>query len=182
MKNLTRLLMIAVAAGLWIAPAGEAKTVKVNWQEYKGLVGGKLQFHVTKIVVTPRSWSVSMTVTNASPYTIAITKPPTIPAGPFKGLWDYRVAGFGLAAYAPPSRVSTGGWRIGMSDHATPSIPSSLGPRASWKGVFSGKTKVPQKTELRLTFGLFTITDAPDESKRSVGTQFSWLTDHRFRL
>jgi hypothetical protein len=174
--------LFLIALGLIAAPSAQAKTLKVDWREYSGLVGGQVNFRITKIVVTPTSWSVTATVTNNSPYTLDVTNPPLLSSGPFQGMWSTRSAGFGLVVYTPPKGTSTGGYGVRPSNHASPSLPRKLSPKATWRGTFSGTTKVPKGNELRLSFGWFIISDAPSERKSYIGTQFGLVTHHLFRL
>jgi hypothetical protein len=186
------LLAVLAAALVLAVPTAQAKTLTVNWNEAYSFPGaGFLTFHVTKIVVTRTSWQVTMTVANKSPYTLDVSRPPldTLPSidPTFKG-WGGCGAvnlgrqAFGLTKYVPPGKGHTGGYLTLPWTHAQPGFPSKLEPNDNWHGTYSGSGPVLRKTELRLCFGLFTITDAPSADKSDVGTYFSWMTRHTFQL
>jgi hypothetical protein len=189
-------VLAAAAVVLVVGPGAEAKTLTVNWNEaYSFPDSGFLSFHVTKIAVTPTNWQVTMTMANKSPYTLGISTPPlgTVKyIDPnFKG-WggcgavNIAQQGFGLTKYeykpAPNGGRGLGGYLTLPWKHATPSFPSRLKPNAKWHGAYSGSGPVPRNTELRLCFGLFTLSDAPNADKSKIGTSFSWMTRHTFQL
>ncbi len=182
-----RILLIAITAALAGATAQatpqaratQAKTLNVNWREYKDLVGGQLNFRITKIVVTPTNWSITATVANRSPYTLSITRPKINNTPPNQGIWFSRDSGFGLADY---TGTPGGGFFVHPNQHARPTLPTSLKPNGFWQGTFSGKASIPTRRDLRVSFGWFTISAAPDTDKGYVGQQFNWITDHSFRL
>lgn len=188
----TVLAALAVALVL-AAPSAQAKTLTVNWTEAYSFPGsGFLTFHVTKIMVTPSNWQVTMTVANKSPYTLDLSRPPLATEQSidpsFRGWGGCGVVnlgrqGFGLTKYVPPGRGhGTGGYLTLPWTHAQPGFPSKLKPNDKWHGTYSGSGPVLRKTELRLCFGLFTIADAPNADKSNVGTYFSWMTRHTFQL
>jgi hypothetical protein len=189
-------VLAAAAVVLVVGPAAEAKTVAVNWNEAYSFSGsGFLAFHVRKIAVTQSNWQVTMTVANKSPYTVEISRPPlgsvTYIDPKFKG-WggcggvNLGRQAFGLTKYeykpAPNGGRGIGGYLTLPWTHATPGFPSKLKPNEKWHGTYSGSGPIPRKTELRLCFGLFTITDAPDANKSDIGTYFSWMTRHTLQL
>jgi hypothetical protein len=180
--SMRRALLVALVAAAVFVPAAESKTLKVNWQEYKGLSGGQVDFHVTKIVVTGTRWSMTTTVANHSSYTLGISQPPTFTNGSIRGLWTSRNSGFGLAVFSAPTKPGEyGGYFVRPYQHAKPALPSKLGPGITWAGTISGTTRVPKRNDLRLSFGWFTILDAPADRTAFVGEQFNWITDHTFR-
>lgn len=191
-----RLVLLPLTALLLLVPSAQAKTLTVNWNEaYSFPNSGSLTFHVTKIAVTPTSWRVTMTMKNKSPNTLEISRPPldTVPYldPKFKG-WggcgavNLGKQAFGLTKYTykpgPNGGRGLGGYLTLPWTHATPGFPSKLKPNASWRGTYSGAGPVPRKTELRLCFGLFTMTDAPSADKSEIGTYFSLMTRHTFKL
>jgi hypothetical protein len=189
------LLLVAVSV-----PAAQAKTLKVNWNERYSFAGsGFLTFHVTRIVVTPNTWQVAMSVANNSSYTLDLSRPPiqldskylhyldpTFKGWGGCGETNLGKQGFGLAKYAykpaPDGGRGYGGFLTLPWTHAKPSFPSKLKPNDTWTGTYSGAGRVPRTTELRLCFGLFTISSAPDQNKSEIGTYFSWMTRHKFQL
>jgi hypothetical protein len=196
MNRTRHLILLPLAALLLVVPAAQAKTLTVNWNEvYSFSDSGFLTFHVTKIAVTPTNWQVTMTVTNKSPYTLDVSTPAldTVPyIDPnFKG-WggcgsvNQGRQGFGLTKYAykpaPNGRRGLGGYLTLPWKNAMPDFPSKLKPNEKWQGSYSGSGPLRKKTELRLCFGLFTVTDAPGADKSQIGTYFSWMTRHTFQL
>jgi hypothetical protein len=191
------LVLLPLAAWLVLAPAAQARTFTVNWNEAYSFYGsGFLTFHVTRIAVTPANWQIKMTLNNKSPYTLDIRTPALETAAyidpNFKGWAGCGVTnlgggqGFGLTKYeykpAPNGGRGNSGYLTLPWTHATPNFPSKLKPNATWHGIYSGAGPVPRKTELRLCFGLFTITDAPSTDKSQIGTYFSLMTRHTFQL
>jgi hypothetical protein len=177
-----RLALLLTVVSLLAVPAAQAKTLKVNWREYKGLPTGQVDFHVTKIVTTSAGWSVTATVANRSPYTLAVSRPPTNASRPYPGTWTGRNSGFGIAFFVPATQAGeVGGYDVRPNQHAQPALPTKLAPNATWTGTFSGNAKLPKRSDLRVAFGYFTISAAPADSKAEVGQGFNWITDHTFR-
>jgi hypothetical protein len=191
------LVLLPLAALLLLVPAAQAKTLTVNWNEAYSFPGsGFLTFHVSKIVVTPTNWHATMTMANKSPYTLDVSTPPLGTAAyidpNFKGWGGCGVTnlgrgqGFGLTKYEyKPAKNGVRGIAGYLTlpwTHATPGFPSKLKPNTTWHGTYAGAGPVPKKTELRLCFGLFTITDAPSADKSQLGTYFSLMTRHTFQL
>jgi hypothetical protein len=178
-----RRLVVVAALSLVLAPAAGAKTLKVNWHESKAVGAGRVDFHVTKIVVAARRWSVTAEVANRSPYALRVAQPKAMEAN--GTVWS-RDAGFGVAYRSTdPNCVPVQGCVPGLwafrAATGTPTLPASLAAGATWSGTFSGTAKLPHRTDLRLTFGYFTVTAAPDADVAYVGTSFNWVTDHTFR-
>jgi hypothetical protein len=177
-----RLAALVAVVALLAVPAAKAKTLKVNWREYKGLPTGRVDFHVTRIVVTATSWSVTATVANHSPYALDVSRPKTFDSKPYGGTWTGRDSGFGVAFFVPPSGAGeTGGYLVRPNQHAQPGLPAKLGSNAIWTGTFTGRAKLPKRNDLRVSFGWFTISSAPTDRSGDVGQGFNWITDHTFR-
>jgi hypothetical protein len=182
MIPIMRLALLLTVLSLIVVPAAEAKTLKVNWREYKGLPTGQFNFRVTKIITTATSWSVTATVANHSPYTLDVSRPKTTDSQPYPGTWTGRDSGFGIAFHVPPTNPGEiGGYDVRPNQHSLPALPSKLAPNATWTGTCTGKAKLPKRSELRVAFGFFTISAAPADRGTDVGQAFNWITDHTFR-
>jgi hypothetical protein len=60
-----------------------------------------------------------------------------------------------------------------------PPLPSDLPPGGSWEGSISAPGSLAARLYVRIVFGrLVAMGDAPD----GMHTQFSWITDHSYRL
>lgn len=178
-----RLAALLAIISVVVVPAAQAKTLKPNWREYKGLGTGQVDFRVTKIVVTATSWSVTATVANHSPYTLNVSRPQTFDSPIYRDVWTGRDSGFGIAFYVPPAHAGeTGGYDVRPNQHAQPSLPTKLAANATWTGTFTGKTRLPKRNDLRISFGWFTISAAPTDRSSDIGQSFNWITDHTFRV
>lgn len=172
-------LGVVVTCLLFVSPAA-AKTLRVNWTEYHSFGDGQATFHITKVVITPTSWSATASVTNRSSLTLSVTKPPTQTYPTIKGLWDQRNSGFGVAFQVPASSSGSGGYFVRPATFATPALPTTLAPGATWRGTFGGTAKLPRRNDLRLSFGSLAVTKASQSAW--IGQTFNRITDHTFRI
>ena len=144
------------------ATAADATKVPTSWQERVGYANGKgfLRIYVRRLEVTGSRWTARVGMTNNSSMTVRLVtrqdKPnPDTPftywAGP--GIWW-------------SSYVKGGTWWPGAGTvltHSvratvTPRYPTSLAPRKSWFGTFSGPTaKLPRDRLLRIGFGILDL-------------------------
>jgi hypothetical protein len=140
------------------------RVLKVGWNERKSFEQGFMAFHVSKITVSPNSWSVTASFTNHSQYTIS-----TVP-----GTTTGRGSGLSILYYVPPSPgAATGGYLALPAQTRRPAVPV-LGPGGTWSGVFGARGRLPRKKDLYFGFGWYT--------GDGLGGGFNWITVHRFRL
>jgi hypothetical protein len=123
---------------------------------------------------------VTATVTNNSGYTIDVSRPKAFDS---RGLWTDKSAGFGVAVFVPPRPNTTdvGGYLVHPARTARPALPTRLAAHATWTGTFSASDRLPRKSDMRVSFGLFTVAAAPAADAAFVGQAFDWVTDHSFR-
>jgi hypothetical protein len=174
-----RTLMCTVVAALALAPAARATVLPTNWietQPYSG-VSGSLRVSVRKIEVTKTTWNAWVGLSNRSSFRVKVTQVMTRGAGEGLPLVFFAGPGIWWQTYEKGSWWPGAGRSVTHSAKATsvtPSYPSTLAPRATWFGTFSGAlTKVPKDRLLRIGFGSF----------EPAGGRVSLVsTTHQFRL
>ncbi|HEY3183613.1 MAG TPA: hypothetical protein VGJ77_12305 [Gaiellaceae bacterium] len=176
---MTRLAVVALVAAL-AAPAAAAKTLRVNWIERKSFTdGGALVFRVTRITVTPASWSATVRIENRTRVDFGVYAGCTgfAPQNPSPGM--------AVVYYAGGLGWKTGTWIRG----ATTPLPKRLDGGASWSGTVGGRAWLPAATDLRLAFGYFKPLAAgppagcrkPFAMRAASTDEVFWITDHTFR-
>lgn len=165
---MTRVLTLFVLAALALAPAVQARTIKLNWVDRVTSDFGyqPMTFKVASVTITARAWSVRGSVTNRSKRAVRIARPAP-------GYPQQYAFGLGWASACPPPntacRLDTRRWT-----YAKPALPSRLRPGQRWEGVFGGPGVVPRGTLVNVTFGRFV------PAGETQG--FNWITQRAFKL
>jgi hypothetical protein len=168
--------LIGLALGL--APATDAKTLRLNWRERTPNCCGYplMSFTIRTATLrtirsTLRDWAVQAEIANLSGRTISIERPEHY--YPPKG-------GFALFSSTSSCPPSPGPWAPGAcsdsekrASYIRPRLPQKLEPGQRWRGVFGGRAVLVRRKLISISFGVF----APPS-----GEPFSWLTQHTFRL
>ena len=186
--------VLAAAFVALLAVAGAARAdgavIKTNWSERLDYANmpGFVRLYVRKLVVTRASWKAWVGVTNNSQMTVHLTarlERPN-PGAPFAywagpGIW-WSTYLAGSAWWPGAGTVLTHSIR----GTASPRYPTTLRPRKSWFGTFSGQTaKLPRDRLLRVGFG---ILDYPqpgpvvDINGRPFRREVVLSTTHQFKL
>jgi hypothetical protein len=188
-------LLVLAAAGIALACAGatdaDAATIKAGWTERVDYASGRgfLRLYVRKIEVTRSTWKAWVGLTNSAPVTVRLSarlerpvadEPFTYWAGP--GIW--------WSSYLRSSSWWPGaGTVLTHSSRAAavrPAYPTSLGPRKSWFGTFSGATpKLPRDRLLRIGFGTLEYVEpgpTVDQNGRPLRREIVLSTTHQFTL
>jgi hypothetical protein len=176
-----RVALVAAVVGL-AGPAGsaDARTIPMNWRDVQPLDGGQIVYRTTKIWIHSDTFSVSLSVTNRTTYSIRF-----FPSSGYDPV--YRMPpGFGLA-FRPP--LQRGGTRARTLHTITahtfsPSLlfPETLGIGKTWTGTFSGRSPLLRTHRTWwVTFGLA----APWKGKHAVSTWTGphdtfWISDTSF--
>jgi hypothetical protein len=166
-----------LALALAVAPAADAKTRTVDWHEQVKIPGGVLRFHITRIATTTRTWSVTISIENASAAAVSLDPAGNIPVGPSpNAVWRGGVA---LLEYHRVYTANVAGiigewWQHPAS---TRGLPRSLAAHRTWRGAIGGTAKLRPKQAYHLGLGAFTSADATGGGKPLV-----WITDHSFTL
>jgi hypothetical protein len=166
LSALLMLVLPSVAASGEKARRGTTRTITVKWNERKVIEGDNYAaFHVSKIVVAPRSWAVSAAIANHSTYTLNI----------IKGTTTGRGSGMSILYYVPPpsGQIATGGYLAIPAQYKKPGLVV-LRPGETWSGTFGGTGALPKHKALSIGFGYFTGS--------GLGGGFNWITDHTFTL
>src|SRR5919112_1118734 len=66
----------AALLALVVAPAASAKTFNVDWHEQKVTAGRAVSFRGPRIVITPTSWSLTLSIRNGTRAALRVTTPP----------------------------------------------------------------------------------------------------------
>lgn len=158
-----------------IRPArpAEPQRAELDWREtYPAATGERLVFEVGTLAVTADGWSVTVAVTNRTPFRFEI----------YTGPADY---GFGLMLFSDANleavEAANREGRLPAVRGATtivPEPPATLQPSATWRGTLSARGSLPDGSFVRVVFGTFLgEDDAPEEFSRVV-----WFTDRSHRL
>lgn len=167
--------------------SASAVVLKTNWNELQMFADGTggVRVYVRKIEIRGRTWKAWVGLTNRSAKKITLlsreegqgNSPYAFWAGP--GLWWAK-------------RLPGGSWWPGASVSVTrsakalvkPAYVSSLAPRKSWFGTFSGTTdRVPKDRLLRVGFGIVQFgVVAVDPQGRPIHHDLPLSTTHQFRL
>jgi hypothetical protein len=185
-KWIRALVVVVVSAGA-MSPAASAVVLKTNWNELQTFSNGKggVRLYVRKIEIRSRTWKAWVGLTNRSAKKISLVAREERQAnGPFSfwagpGLWWAK-------------RVPGGSWWPDASTLITrstkavvkPAYTTSLAPRKSWFGTFSGTTdKVPKDRLLRVGFGILQLESTGfDLQGNPVRHEVPLSTTHQFRL
>jgi hypothetical protein len=182
-RTVAFLLLVLVAAGCGTAETGgepvrparpaEPQRAELNWREaHPAATGERLVFEVGTLAVTAEGWSVTVAVTNRTPYRFQIYTGPAdygfglmlFPTGDLKAVEDANREGR-LPAVRPAARI-------------VPEPPAILQPGATWRGTLSAPGSLADGSFVRVVFATFLgEQDAPEEFTRVV-----WFTDHTHRL
>lgn len=177
-----RQALLIVAVALVAAPAAaDARTIKVDWREQKALRGGgALTFHVTRIVATPQSWRVTITIGNTSGAPVTLAPAGQTLAFPSPNpIWHEGMALLELhrvvdANTGPNAHIE---WWEHRATTSTPPFPRSIRAHGSWTGTFGGSAHLVRGHSYALGLGAF-VSQAP----AGGGAIVFWITDHSFTL
>jgi hypothetical protein len=157
-----------VALALMVAPAANAKTFNVDWREQKVTAGRAVFFRVTRIVITPTSWSLTLSIRNGTRAALRVTTPPLfttpIPTLSIARKEQYRGE---TALVDDDHRVA--------HDPPPSQLPRSIAKGATWSGTIGGTGKMRHG---RYVVGLGWF-DPLDPA--AGGRGFYWITDHSVR-
>ena len=187
MPRSIRALAVAVVCAGVMAPVAPAVVIKTNWNELQTYGNGtrSVRLYVRQIEVRAGTWKAWVGVTNRSTQKIGLVAreerqlngPYSYWAGP--GLWW-------------AARVPGGSWWPDASATITrsvkaeirPAYVTSLAPKKSWFGTFSGTTaRLPKDRLLRVGFGLIQIPGTSvDLQGNPLKHEVPLSTTHQFRL
>jgi hypothetical protein len=178
-RALVVLVAVAFLAGCGASeqtplPPGPAppQAASLDWVERYPAKGPALEFSVSRFEVTASGWRAEIGIENDTSTRWRLAETPT--------------TGFGVMLFPTDevadveSRTQDGdlpGLREARS--FDPPLPSDLPPGGSWEGSISAPGSLAARLYVRIVFGrLVAMGDAPD----GMHTQFSWITDHSYRL
>jgi hypothetical protein len=155
-------------------PPGPAppQRAELHWTERYPGQGAALVFSATRFEVTKSGWRAEIGLENQTSTTWRLVETPT--------------TGFGVMLF-PSDEVSevearsSGGDLPGLREAQTfdPPLPPSLGPGESWHGAIGARGPLAAGLYARIVFGVLAATgDTPE----GMTSQFSWITDHAYRL
>jgi hypothetical protein len=155
-------------------PPGPAtpQQAELHWVERYPEKGAALVFTATRFEVTESGWRAEIGLENQTSTTWRLVETPT--------------TGFGVMLF-PSDEVSEVEARSGDGDlpglreaqSFDPPLPPSLGPGESWHGAIAAHGPLAAGLYARIVFGLLAATgDTPE----GMTAQFSWITDHAYRL
>ncbi len=167
--TLRRALGCAAGLALVLVPSAQARTIKLNWVEQRSATyfPVAMTFKVKDVTITKAAWSVHATFTNRSKKTIRISRKPAA---------YYARYSFGLGipnVVRQPGFVNTELETLNAT-YAKPAFPKQLRAGQIWTGVFGGPGLPPTGKLINVTFGVF--------SAPGIDKEWSWVTDHAFKL
>jgi hypothetical protein len=181
---LARPVLLVLAAASLLAGCGSGETpplppgpappqqAELHWVERYPAQGPALVFSADHFAVTGSGWRAQIGVENRTSVSWRLLEMPT--------------TGFGLMLF-PTDQVSevesrsSGGDLPGLRAAQTfdPPLPPSLPPGGSWHGTIAAPGPLAVGLYARIVFGrLVAIGDTPD----GMPAQFSWITDHSYKL
>lgn len=157
-------------------PAAPPQVATLDWVEAEPAKGPALVFGVRELRVTDRGWQADISIENRTAARFEI--PPAV---------ESSDRAFGLMLFidgelstleeqsrrgtTPPVRVA---------QQTTPATPEILAPGATWRGTISAPGRLQSGAYVRVSFGPLEAVDDPPDG--IPGNQFSWITDHAYRL
>jgi hypothetical protein len=183
MPSLRRALVVLAAVTLLAGcsssetpplPPGPAppQESELHWVERYPAEGAAIVFSATRFEVTRSGWRAEIGLENQTSTTWRLVETPT--------------TGFGVMLF-PSDEVaevearSSGGDLPGLREAQSfsPQLPPSLRPGESWHGAIAARGPLAAGLYARIVFGLLAATgDTPE----GMSQQFSWITDHAYRL
>jgi hypothetical protein len=187
MSRWIRAVAVVAALAASAAPEASAVVLKTNWNELQAFADGTggVRLYVRKIEIRGGTWKAWVGMTNRSAKRITLLAREEGQAGSPYAFW----AGPGLWW---AKRVPGGSWWPGASVSVTrsakadvkPAYVSSLAPKKSWFGTFSGTTgRLPKDRLIRVGFGIVQFgVVAVDPQGRPIHHELPLSTTHQFRL
>ena len=159
-----RVVLVALAAFV-VVPAAGAKTFNVDWREQKVTGGRPVSFRITRIVITPTSWSLRLSIKNGTEAALKVTTPPLFTT-PIKFLIISR-----REQYRGETALVDDDHRV-THDPPASQLPKSIAKGATWSGTISGTGKMRHGRYV-VGLGWFEPLDPA-----AGGSGFYWVTDH----
>jgi len=150
---------------LVVAPAAGAKTFNVDWREQKTTGGRVVAFRITRVVITPTSWSVKLSIRNGTRGALKVTTPAAMTT-PIPHLSILR-----KEQYRGETALVDDDHRV-AHDPPSSQLPRSIAKGATWSGTVSGTGKMRHGRYV-VGLGWFEPLDP-----RAGGRGFYWVTDH----
>ena len=187
MSRLIRVVAVVALLAGGVVPTASAVVLKTNWNELQTFADGTggVRIYVRKIELRGHGWKAWVGLTNRSAKRITLlareerqgNTPYMYWAGP--GLWwATRVPG---ASWWPGGSLS-----VTHSTKATvaPAYVSSLAPKKSWFGTFSGTTeRLPKDRLISVGFGILQFGVLyVDQQGNTIRHEMPISTNHQFRL
>jgi hypothetical protein len=155
-------------------PPGPAppQASELHWGERYPAHGAAVVFSATRFEITESGWRAEIGLENQTSASWRLVEMPT--------------TGFGVMLF-PTDDVSevesrsSSGDLPGLREAQTfdPALPPSLGPGESWHGTIAARGPLAAGLYARVVFGLLAVVgDTPE----GMSAQFSWITDHSYRL
>jgi hypothetical protein len=155
-------------------PPGPAplQRAALDWVERYPSEGPALVFRAERFAVTSSGWQAEIALENDTKTAWQLVEDPTTAFGVM--LFTTDDVG---EVEARTRDDDLPGLRAAQS--FDPSLPTSLPPGGSWRGRISAPGNLAAGLYVRIVFGrLVAVGDAPD----GIPAQFSWITDHSYRL
>jgi hypothetical protein len=179
-----RRALLALAAALLLAgcssggtsslPSGPAppQRATLGWVERFPADGPALVFTAHSFEVTATGWKAELALENGTSIPWKLVETPVPSFGVMLFTSD------DVAEVESRSRDDDlPGLRAARSFE--PRLPASLAPGAAWHGMIAAPGSLAAGLYVRIVFGqLVAVGDAP----KDMPTQFSWITDHAYRL
>ncbi|HEY1315905.1 MAG TPA: hypothetical protein VGF10_01670 [Gaiella sp.] len=155
-------------------PPGPAppQVSELHWVERYPAQGAAVVFTAARFEVTKSGWRAEIGLENGTSTSWRLVETPT--------------TGFGVMLF-PTDDVSevesrsSGGDLPGLREAQTfdPPLPPSLGPGESWHGTIVAPGPLAAGLYARIVFGLLAaVGDTPE----GMPAEFSWITDHAYKL
>jgi hypothetical protein len=163
------------AAPAIIPRAAPPQAVELAWNERSPATGPALVFRVRRFAVTDGGWESDVEIENRTGIPWVLGEDPVAVQQSF-GIMLFATGEMGELDQRNRNSDLPG---LRAAQRFDPALPARLGPGASWRGTISAPGTLAAGRWVRVAFGpLVAVGDPPD----GMPTQFTWITDHTYRL
>ena len=158
-----------------IPSAAPPQAVELAWNERSPATGPALIFRVRRFAVTDDGWESDVEIENRTGIPWVLGQDPVAVQQSF-GIMLFATGEMGELDQRNRNSDLPG---LRAAQRFDPTLPARLGPGASWRGTISAPGTLASGRWVRVAFGpLVAVGDPPD----GMPAQFTWITDHTYRL
>jgi len=158
-----------------IPSAAPPQAVELAWDERSPATGPALVFRVRRFAVTDSGWESDVEIENRTGIPWVLGEDPVAVEQSF-GIMLFATGEMGELDQRNRNGELPG---LRAAQRFQPELPARLQPGRSWRGTISAAGTLAAGRWVRVVFGpLVAVGDPPD----GMPAQFTWITDHTYRL